>query len=271
MIESSFQKSGKKIYDASGDYAGIGRAQIGIAGAAARTRELLWVAKDIVTGEETLRQTFGRRTAKPFTGCDFDGDGRTDLATVQGVRVTIRNSADGTISTIRLPRYSRLIDMGCGDTSGDAAYEITMLAIPKKAKTLLGRPDKTPYLIQIDSSGHIVSKSAAPRKAKGIVIAAINPESETELAGSYVRLGARANQLTFSDANGKTWIFRVPAFKDVSTVTVEDANGDLSDALLIASKKGISLVNLAGDPAVTTFDSNLLSGSLVHSQSAHLK
>ena len=267
LIESDFGKY-SRIYDAPGDYAGTGRAQAGVVGVN-RRKELVWVARDVITGRETLRKTFGKSPATPFTGCDFDGDSRTDLAVVRRSRIFIRNSSNGATAVLRLPAHRRLIDLGCGDTVAGGAYEITLL-MTSKAKTGRDRTNPPRYLVQLNSSGRIISRITAKR-AVGLIIANVNPASEREQAGYYRRSRANANDLIFRDEGGKIFTFKAPDFSDISTVTLRNADGSLADALAMEKSSRISLLYLNRNAAVKTFDSSIISGSLVHSQSGHIR
>ncbi len=103
----------------SGDFNGDNKADVGII--RVKNNKLLWRYKDIDTGLYSGFKTFGSGSVKALSGCDFNGNGKTEIAFIDGKKLYFKDFG-GKKRTINLPRNGYTYYY-CADVNGDGKDE----------------------------------------------------------------------------------------------------------------------------------------------------
>ncbi len=109
-----------------GEYTGDQYADLAVV--APQSGALVWSIRDSST-EDVVEIPFGLAGDKVFSGCDFTGDGMTDLAVLRNGQLIFRDSSSGApvFGGVFFTSASLASSISCRDVNGDGSYEILLL------------------------------------------------------------------------------------------------------------------------------------------------
>jgi hypothetical protein len=176
---------------AIGDYDGDGLTDFGLTKVYRRKKEITWRFRTY-TNTSSEEVVFGVPGDKLLSGCDFEGDGFSDLAVIHGRKLRFRNYAATKMTTVTL-RTGRYRQVSCADLNGDGKDE---LVGKDRGTARLRRGNEVrqirTWLLDAYSGdgARILKRARIGRAAQdGIVAADIDGDGAAE-AGYYRRLKA---------------------------------------------------------------------------------
>jgi len=225
--------SGPSIEEAVGAYDKSGNVNVGAV--SVKGKSLLWQSVNLQTNVKTF-EVFGSANEGFLSGCDFDGDGRTDKAVFSSKLVKFKRSIDGKIRQIRLPLRSAAGALSCGDVGGDGIDELFVKGSPLSVKGLsskgskLSRATGTEGLLVLNTAGRKIFARLVQKKS---ALFALSTGGDTNRAPT-VLISGRKNYSAFWYPNGaeapKT--VSIPVLSSMTEIGFEQDAGKLEYGLL---------------------------------------
>jgi len=173
-----------------GEYTGDRYADLAVV--TPQSGALVWRVRDS-SNENVSEVPFGLIGDKVFSGCDFSGDGITDMAVLRNGQLIYRDSATGTavFGGVFVTRGSSEPSLTCRDVNGDGAYEILILT----SKTSRKKPNYDPRKAQL-SVFTALGRKLISSTAKNAI-----------LALGFDNDGNGVSDASFVNVSGGQWVF----------------------------------------------------------------
>ncbi|NMC63213.1 MAG: hypothetical protein GYA55_08590 [SAR324 cluster bacterium] len=255
LIDAEFETTNAAV-QASGDYNGDGKWDVGIV-----TRnekgEFVWIARDSETNADVLRETFGGSSALALSGCDIDGDGKSDLISIAKDAVRMRKSKGMKSAKAKLSGL-KVKDANCIDINNDGKDEVSLL-VNKKVPAKSGSKAADTRIIVLTQNGQVYLEKTVPA-AKALIVADSNANKKDELGYISTKKGKLIlNMIT----KNRTLKFALGAVSDLSAAGYLPISSKQRVAVLYKNTDGaINLYNLKTKRAAEV-DIELPDGQLV--------
>ena len=260
QISKTFGKPGSTLV--FGDYNGDGKYDIAVASVdkGKFTYEIL----DTASGE-TRSFKFAKSSASLISGCDFDGDAKTDAAAIEPGKDKLQflSSLNGKTRSVKIAGLKNAQFKACGDINSDLRDDLIIILEKKKVtkakiklrrKPTLSRASHSLIGLSVDNQ---VIFSADVNKPRGIAgIADINGDGIKE-TGFISALKGKQVLNYFVDKNDLTNIIPIeaPSSNTMMVGKLQSEDGNIYDGVIMSKGRTISRMNFNDMNAETMLES----------------
>jgi hypothetical protein len=224
-----------------------------------------------VLNEDGLRasRSFGSSASALIGGCDFDGDGLSDIAylATDGLHVASVGSEAEWIMPITFAENSHLTDITCADTNADGLDELVVSEASEQV--VVNEPPKFRYSARVINRDGTEVLAIAPRRQFKIVVADYDGDGNEEI-GTYLTRRSVRPRITIFDETGSITNIRVTPFAQASAAVVPGVDNEPVPGLFLLGKFGEVYSYRMGDAATTLLMSGVSSDATLLSRSASI-